>query len=363
MKQRLLSLDALRGFDMFWIIGGDLFFRELAKIYDCPFLNWIGIQTIHVDWEGFRGFDLIFALFIFISGVSMSFAIYKKNKDGAAKKELVFKSGKRAIILVLLGVVYNGGLNFDFENLRVASVLGQIGICYFLVTCIALYVSSIQKQIVIFWSIIIGIAILHLWVPVPGIGANVLTASGSINSFIDKIFLPGALYGGTYDPEGIISVIGGCCLALSGLIAGRLLQSKNLTENKKALYLLSIGIGLILIGFLASFYYPIIKRIWTSTFNLVACGVSFTLFSIFYYVIDVLKFQKWTFLFRVIGLNSITIYLGIEIVKFHQSSQYIFGGLANISGSYSSVILLGGTLFLEWLLLYFLYKKNIFLKI
>ena len=187
-KERLHSLDVLRGFDMFWIIGGGALIGALAKTTGWNWMNVLAEQTHHVAWNGFRAWDLIFPLFMFISGVAIPFAITSKLEKGVAKSELFRKVFRRMLLLVAFGLVYNGVLEKGFPDMRAASVLAQIGISYFFASLIVIYTSSVKPRIYWLAGILGGIAILQLLVPVPGFGAGVITPEGSINAWIDQHF-------------------------------------------------------------------------------------------------------------------------------------------------------------------------------
>lgn len=362
-NNRLLSLDTLRGFDMFWIIGGQSLFLTLNKQTGWVWLDKITTQLHHVPWEGFHAFDLIFPLFMFISGVAIPYAIFGKLEKGTPKNKIYYKVLKRAVILVILGIVYNGGFNFNFENLRVASVLGQIGLAYLIAAIISMNTQSLKSISISIVAILSGYAFLQLFIPVPGHGAGVLTTDGSMNGYIDRLFLPGHLYGKVFDPEGLLCIISASAIILMGTLAGIILRSHNSTPYKKVSLLASTGIILIVLSLILDNWYPIIKAIWTSTFNLLTGGISFLLLALFYLIIDVWKFQKWTFFFRVIGMNSIIIYMATVMIDFRFTSRFLFGGLANTFGDFGPLILIIGFIGLEWYFLYFLYKKNVFLKV
>ncbi|MBI9061434.1 MAG: DUF5009 domain-containing protein [Marinilabiliaceae bacterium] len=361
--QRLLSLDTLRGFDMFWIIGGNHLFYTLSEVSGWGWAEWISMQLEHVEWEGFHAFDLVFPLFMFISGVAIPFSLMSKVAKGVPKKTLIKKVVKRVLILFSFGLIYNGGLSFDFSNLRVASVLGQIGFAYLLATLIVLNTSSFQSRLIWFFGILITYAGLQYLIPVPGFGAGQLTPEGSINGWVDQLFLPGRLHGGTYDPEGILCIFSAAAVTLLGSLAGEILRAKDRTQYGKTILLSVSGLTLLVLGIVIGHWYPVVKSIWTSTFNLMAGGISLLLLSLFYLVIDVWGYQKWTFFFRIIGLNSITIYMAVRIIKFKATSDFMLGGIAGLTGTFEPVVLFAGMITLEWLLLYFLYKKEIFLKV
>ncbi len=180
---------------------------------------------------------------------------------------------------------------------------------------------------------------------------------------MDQKFLPGRLIYGTYDPEGILSIVSATMITLFGSIAGFILRNKTYTQNKKTGLLLSIGIPLVLMALLLSPVYPIIKNIWTVPFNMLTSGISFLLMALFYYIIDVRKWRNWTLFFRVIGLNSITIYMGHRILNSWDTAEFFLGFLAKPMGDFGEVIIILGSIAFEWFILYYLYKNKIFLRV
>ena len=362
-KKRLLSLDALRGFDMFWIIGGEGVFIALAKVMDTPLTHWWGQQMHHVKWAGFRAYDLIFPLFVFIAGVAIPFALTRKLEQGMPRKQLTLKVIKRAALLVTLGLVYNGLLDLDFATLRVASVLAQVGLAYMMAALITLFFRTAKSQLLWLVGILAGYAILQLFVPVPGHGAGVLTPEGCINGYIDRLFLPGHLYGGVFDPEGLLCIVSASALALMGSLAGSVLRNEKLKDLSKVALLAGCGMAFIVLGKELSPWYPLIKAAWTTTFNLVAGGISLLLLALFYLVIDVWRFRRGSFILRVIGLNSITIYMGTRLIDFEHTSDILFGGLSSKTGTWEPFILAVSVIVVEWLFLWFLYRKKIFLRV
>lgn len=363
--KRLKSLDALRGFDMFWIIGGGAFFTALATATQWGWLDSMSTQLHHVKWEGFRAWDLIFPLFMFISGVAIPYAVIGKLKKGFPKSYLLRKVVKRAIVLVILGTVYNGifKLQFGGDGFRFASVLAQIGLAYLFASMIFIYTRNFKFRLIWLFGILAGYAVLQLFVPVPGFGAGVLTPEGSINSYIDQMLLPGRLHGKVFDPEGLLCIISAAAITLMGALAGEVLRNSKWSDYQKLGVLAIAGVVGIALGLILQIWYPVIKAAWTTTFNLLAGGISFLLLALFYLVIDVWKWQKWAFFFRIIGLNSITIYLGTQIINFGHTSRFFLGGISELSGDYEKVIYMGGVIIIEWLFLYFLYRKKIFLRV
>ncbi len=360
---RLWSLDTLRGFDMFWIIGGDALFRTLADVTGWGWARFGAFQLDHAEWAGFHFYDLIFPLFMFISGVAIPFSLLAKAEGGAPRAGTYGKLFKRALILVLLGIIYNGFLKTGPAAARYPSVLGQIGLAYLFAGLIMLNVKSLKGRIGAALAILGGYSAVQLLVPVPGIGAGVLTPAGTINGFVDRLLVPGRLYDGVFDPEGVLCVLSAVSVTLMGGIAGMILRSEKGSAYRKAGILALAGIGLAAAGFGLGRWYPIIKKAWTATFDMYAAGLSFLLLALFYLVVDVWKLRKGTFVLRVIGLNSITIYLGKRLIDFAYSSDFLFGGLAGRAGAFQPVVLVIGVLVVEWVFLYFLYKKKIFLRV
>ncbi len=364
-SKRLESLDVLRGFDMFWIIGGGSLIVSLYKDAGIQWLSTLAEQMQHVKWEGFHFEDLIFPLFMFISGVAIPYSVLAKAEKGVSRSSLLAKIVRRALILVVLGIVYNGALKGEFKDVRFASVLAQIGLAYMFAAIIFLYTSTWKTRLLWFSGILAFIAILQLFVPVPGFGAGLLDPVGGINAWLDGLLLPGRLNNDTYDPEGVLCIVSAITVTMAGGFAGSILRDGKPASMRKTLILSGIGAGLILIALLLSPVYPIIKRIWTVPFDLLTAGISFLLLGLFYFVIDVMK---WTsgraapiaFFFKVIGMNSITIYMANNLINFNYTSGRLLGWLSAYWGIW--VIILG-VIILEWLLLYFLYKKKIFLKV
>ena len=360
-QKRLYSLDALRGFDMFWITGGGILAVAVAQITGA---EWLEHQMHHVKWEGFHFEDLIFPLFMFISGVAIPFSVKAKLEKNVPKRKMFGKVFRRLVILILLGILYNGTFKNGFENGRIASVLGQIGIAYFFASLIVIYFESFRSRLFWLGGILVGTGIIQLLIPVPGFGAGVLTPGGCINGFIDRHLLPGRLYGGTFDPEGILCSLSATGVTLAGTIAGNILRHKKTSDWQKIGYMAAAGASGIVLALILSTFYPIIKSCWTSTFNLLTGGISFLLLALFYMIIDHWGFKSWAFYFRIIGMNSIFIYLFTRIINVREITEFFLGWLAKPLGeSAGQLFILISGLALLWLLLYYMYKKKIFLRV
>jgi len=364
--RRLQSLDALRGFDMFWIMGGEAIFVALGAITGWPILEWWASQLNHVPWHGFVFYDMIFPLFLFIAGISFPFSYAKRYHGEENRKDLYVHIFKRGLTLVVLGIIYNNSVSFDFANLRYGSVLGHIGLAWMFAALI--YVNtSLRFRLVWFWGILIAYYLLLLLFPAQDLGAtDPFSMEGSLTGYIDRILMPGRLYLKVHDPEGIFSTIPAIATALLGMLTGEFVNSGYLKDKqyKKVLYMALAGIAFIVLGKVWDIFFPINKNLWTSSFVCFAGGLSILLFTLFYLIIDVLNYKKWTFFFVIIGLNSITIYLAHRIIGFETATKFLFGGLVSIfPESYAELIGSIGYVTVGWIFLYYLYTKKIFLKV
>jgi predicted acyltransferase len=364
--KRLYSLDALRGFDMFWIAGGDGIFIGLATLTGWPVFQWWAGQLEHVPWHGFHFEDMIFPMFLFIAGISFPFSLAKRISKNDSRKSIYKHVISRGLILVLLGIVYNNGVNFDFAHLRYGSVLGRIGLAWMFASLIFMN-TKLNMRIVWFFVLLIGYWLLLLLFPAHDLGStDVFSQEGNLTSHIDRLLMPGRLYLGNHDPEGLFSTIPAIGTALLGMFTGEFLLSKYLNEKplRKVLYLVIGAVTLMIIGKLWNIVFPINKNLWTSSFVCFVGGLSLLFFSVFYLVIDIWGYRKWAFVFVVIGMNPITIYLTERIVNLRAATKFFFGGLTAIMPATWTTLIEGiGVIAIGWVFLYVLYKKKIFLKI
>lgn len=373
---RLISLDALRGFDMFWIMSGEHIIHALAETTHIPLLEWMSEQLHHTAWNGITFYDMIFPLFLFIAGMSMPFSMQKKVAEASVdspnqlpnviKKPLYLAMIRRTVILIFLGVVVNGLFKWNgYEQTRIASVLGRIGLAWFFAGIIYLNFNT-QKQIFCFAFILVGYWLIMKYVPVPGFGAGVLTKEGSLESYIDRILLPGRLHSIVHDPEGILSTIPAIGTAMLGVFTATFLKAESaFSAYKKVLLMTIAAFVLIGLGLLWDISFPINKRLWSSSFVCFVGGCCILFFALFHLVIDLWKFQKWAFPFVWIGANSILIYMASEgIVNFGYTANFFFGGLiSHTPVLWQPVFTTCSVTLTQIILLYIFYKKKVFLKI
>jgi len=368
---RLYSLDALRGFDMFWIMGADEILYTLRDSTKSPFWTSVANQFEHPFWNGFHLYDLIFPLFLFMAGVSTPFSVGRELEKGKTREQLLWRVIKRAFILVLLGLIVNNGIKImPISDIRFPSVLGRIGIAYMFANIIFLYAKELW-QMIWFWFFIIGYYLLLKFTSAPGFHPGDLTPEGNFASYIDRTILPGHLYVpypdtkiNMHDPEGLFSTIPAISTGLLGILAGSLLKNKTLSQNAKALRLAIFGIVFLILAQIWNLDFPINKNLWSSSFVLHVGGLSLLLMSLFYYIIDVLGYKKWAFFFKVIGMNSILIYISGHFIKWSYTNAGFFGWLGQLIGNpYSAVVMAITFVLVKWLFLRYLYEKKTFLRV
>ncbi len=372
-SERLLSIDALRGFDMFWIVGGETLIKAVARWYGGPAKDLAEQQLEHVPWAGFHFYDLIFPLFLFLVGVVLPFSLGKLREQGAPPYRSYWRIARRTVLLFLLGLLcndflqllfYTPPLGFDFGTVRIAGVLQRIAICYGVAALIVLHTRP-RGQAITIAVLLLGYWALLALVPAPGSAAGDYSQYGNLAGYVDAHYLPGRIfkeYYGYGDNEGLLSTIPAVATALLGALAGHWLRSDR-SGVVKVLGLTGAGVVCLALGWAWGWKFPIIKNIWTSSFVLFAGGWSLLLLAFFYGVIDVLRFRAWAFFFVVIGANAITIYVLPHIIDFKHVARFFLGGVANHAGAFGPVVLALGVLAAEWLLLLYLYRKRLFLRV
>ncbi len=362
--RRLLSIDALRGFDMLFISGAGTFLLLLEGKTGWAWVDTVALQMEHPAWHGFTFYDFIFPLFLFIAGVSLPFSLNKGLSLGMGKGEIYQKAFRRMLILIALGILYKNAPIPFFEpsQIRLGSVLGRIGFAGFVTTILYLNFSFRARLGWVGAILLVYYAMLFL-IPVPGFGAGDLSFEGNLVGWFDRTFLPGRLLQGTYDELGLLTQFPALCLTVLGVAAGDILRTQQKDRKKLQLLMLS-GVACIVLGLVWGLHFPINKHLWTSSFILLTGGMAFLTLSLFFWIIDVLKYQRWAFFFKVIGMNSLTIYLAYRFIDFGATSRLLFAGIyAPVPEIWYEVFQALGALALVWLFLYFLYRNKLFLKI
>jgi predicted acyltransferase len=361
---RLASIDALRGFDMLMIAGGGQFIALLGGKTNYVWIDHLAAQFEHPPWHGFTFYDLIFPLFLFLAGTSLPFSLNRGIALGYSKSALLKKVFRRMLVLICLGILYkNAPLNpFDFGQIRFGSVLGRIGIATMVAAVLYLHFSQKQRLLWVF-AILTAYYVAIRLIPVPGFGAGDFSFEGNLIGWLDRLLMPGRLLQGTYDELAISTQLPAACLAILGSVAGDLLLGTQSAHSKlKSLFLM--GVVCVGLGLLWSVLIPINKHLWSSSFILLTAGLSAFLLGLFYWIIDVQGQVRWSFFFRVIGMNSLVMYLAYRFIDYNRSSYLLFSGVYSYAAEpWHEVFKTLGGLGLAWLVLYFLWRKNIFVKV
>ena len=420
-----MSLDALRGFDMFWILGGDFVVTTAGKLsggsdQTWTLFGWLASQFRHKDWDGFAFYDLIFPLFVFISGVSVVWSLTKETqlhgRAGALQRVV-----RRAALLFLLGIFYSGGLSKEWPDIRLLGVLQRIALAYLGAGLVFCFVGARMKALAgIIAGLLVGYWALLAFVPIRDItldkaalaalaeqagdarGATALksetnpsatkrspawakteelfhqtkaTTTGQFGpghnlvNHLDFQFLPGRKYDSFYDPEGLLSTLPAVATCLLGVLAGVWLRREDFCDKWKVIYLVSAGAGALLVGFAWGMSFPVVKKIWTSSFVLVAGGYSALLLAAFYQIVDVWKCRNWCQPFVWIGTNSITIYVANNLLQFRTVANRLVGGDVKAAldrnvadGAGNLLVALVGFALIFWFVR-FLHRRQIFLRL
>ena len=357
---RLDSLDALRGFDMFWIIGGGAMVEGLAKAVDWPVLNAIVPQLEHVRWEGLHFWDVIWPLFMFIVGVSIAFSTARRKAAGASRRSLYLHALRRAAVLFILGMMAQGNL-FLWDPSKLwpcYSVLHGIAAGYLIALAVAMEFRP-RAQLLIAAAFLLSYWALLMLVPVPGVGAGVLTPTGNMATWIDQLIL-GRFHHG--ENTWFVSYLGFAASVLLGVAAGHVLLSARSTAAKLRI-LAAAGAGCLAVGFLWSLALPIIKLLWTSSFVLVSGGFSFLALALFYWLIDVRGWRGWAFPFRVIGMNPLVAYMVMMLLNLRAIGNIFVGSLLPRVVPWDALLSASASFLFLWLFLYWMYRTRSFVKL
>jgi len=395
---RLMSLDALRGFDMFWILGADSFVYALHETSRNPVTKFLATQLDHAEWAGFHFYDLIFPLFVFIMGVSTVFSLEKiiarEGRAAAVRRVL-----RRGVLLFAVALIYSGGFTNPWPDMRLMGVLNRIALCYTFGGLLFIF-CNLRVMAAVAIALLLGYWALLEVVPFPDVrptpgGDSVITIesgfrsvsqlnmastnllSGSyiqgvnLTDYLDQKYLPGRKYDGTYDPEGYLSTLPAFATGLLGIFTGLFLRNKSVTDKNKVIYLIGAGAVSAAVGWLWGLEMPVIKKIWTSSYVLVAGGYSAMLLGAFYWIVDMKKWRAWCQPFVWIGMNPITLYLTSNFLGglgFERLARRLAGGPvksffdAHVAQGFGGLVIsaVGVALFL-WFA-HFLYRRKIFLR-
>lgn len=365
--RRLMSIDALRGFDMFWIIGGGLLWVQFCNVIAGAPNSALAVQMHHVEWSGLHFIDLVFPIFIFIAGLTFPFSHAKQVARGDDAWMMHRKILMRVLTLLALGVVYNGFLKSDWTkaaDFRYFSVLGKIGIAWGVAALVYMHTGLKARLVVLVAGLVGYSALLCVTAPDAPAGASPTSLAGCFVGYLDRHLTPGHLYcDNLMEPSGPFVSFFGFPTTLLGMFAGDIVRSVRWTPSRRSLLLALAGLACLAVGLGCSPICPIVKKLWTPTFALVASGCGFLAFAFFHYVIDVRGWQAWSFPLRIIGMNAITIYFLSACVDFFAFALFFVESLAKACGPFEYVMHSLGVLGAKFALLYFLYRIKVFIKV
>lgn len=397
---RLMSLDALRGFDMFWIVGAGALVHALDQMGKNRLTSFLSTQLSHAEWEGFHGYDLIFPLFVFIAGVSLTFSM-DRELARHGPRGAVMRLGRRCLLLILLGLFYYGGFSNPWPGIRLTGVLQTFGVACLLAGCLYIrWPGKARIVMIAFLGLVLGYWIVMASVPFPDlrltkeIVADLAAKTGSsdpaaiaraatgrvhgvfeegynLANYLDFRYLPGKKqYGdGFWEAQGLLQMVMATSSCLLGILAGLWLRRRDIPDRRKVLVLAGAGLVGVVLGFSLEGWFPVVKKLWSPTFVLVAGGYSAVLLAGFYDLVEIRKRRSWCLPFVWIGMNPITIYLAHNIIAFPTLAARFAGGDVqqlldrHVMQGAGSLLLAVVEIGLTLLFVRFLYVRKIFIRL
>ncbi len=369
---RLGSLDILRGFDLFVLVFFQPVFMTLVRNTDIAWLDAMATQFTHVQWEGFRFWDIIMPLFMFMAGASMPFAFQKYLSNGS-KARLYRRIIKRVILLFIFGMMCQGNLlalNPDriyfYSNTLQAIAVG------YLISAVLLMHFNLRWQIILTSGLLLTYWALLTFVRVDGFGGGNFTPDHNLAEYVDRVVLgrfrdrakvtPDGLDFGNYRYTWILSSLNFGVTVMTGVFAGQIMKSK-MTKRNIIKWLVIAGVAMVVAGHLWSFQMPIIKKIWTSSMTLLSSGYCFLLMALFYFLIDYHHYGKYLNWLKIYGMNSILAYMLYMIVNFSSVTRSLFFGTEQYLGDFYPVLMRLGNASIVLFILWVMYKQRILLKV
>lgn len=372
-KKRILSIDALRGFDMMWIAGVDRVLKRAGAALNNDFGTAMAAQMQHVPWEGLHIIDLVFPTFVFLAGASWPFSLDSQRRKGATDRQIFWRIVKRFLILFALGLLYDKFFKFNFANCLYNSVLGRVGFGWAVAAATLLFCKRLRTVIWVSVGIFAAYWLIGLVVPLalnpPGTNPW-MPREVAVTRLLDNQlceFLAGVFGNGFLEVrrQGLFAGIGCISSAFLGMYCGLILKHEGWSPARKsgllALFALALGLGggiALLTGC------PCVKPSWNPTYILVAGSIATAILALFHWLIDVKGRVAWSFPFRVIGMNSITVYMLYRLVDLELTGKFFLEGTANLFPEpWAKTIMAAGAAALAWLAMYWLYRKKIFIRV
>jgi predicted acyltransferase len=362
-KERLISLDALRGFDMFWIMGGDLTFKSLDNVFNNRQSAFLKTQMDHVEWFGFHFYDIIMPLFLFMVGVAMVYSYRKRLSNAESDGSLWKHTIKRVLILWILGMVIQGNLlAYDINRIHFyTNTLQAIASGYLIATILMLYLPVYFQVVATIGLMIVYWAVIAL-VPVNGTTVHAYDPEGNVAYHIEQAVMGRFIGWGTY--TWVISTLNFGATVMLGVFTGYMMQSGPV-RYRKVRNLAFFGIVLVALGLLVGIWHPIIKKIWTSSFVLFSGGICVLLLAVFYLIIDVWGLKKGIRWMVILGSNAIFGYVAWHLFEqpLTGMAEVFLKGLSSIIGGWYDVLKYFGGFLALYLLMWYMYRKKTFIKI
>lgn len=373
-KQRLVSLDALRGFDLFVLVALGPLVLSFTQAAGPEHFEGLRAAFTHVDWEGFSPWDLIMPLFVFMSGASIPFAL-SRFRNGANRSLLVRRLLKRVLLLWLLGMVVQGNLlGLDPSRFYVYTNTLQAIAAGYLIAALLFTNTRLRTQVIVAVLLLLGYWAAMEFVSVDGYGAGSYAPESNLAEWIDRTVLGRFRDGASVNEAGqvvfapwyhytwLLSTATFGVTALTGVFAGSIARASWLGMQKVLVYF-GLGVAMVALGWLWDIQMPVIKTIWTSSMVLVSSGYCFLLMAVFYLLFDVFHFTFGLDFLRVYGMNSITAYVISEVVNFRGVAHSVLYGLEQYVGGYYTFVLTFSQVLIVYLILRSMYKHGVFVKV
>ena len=374
---RLVALDLLRGLTLAFMI-------MVNDNGDGKHAYW---AMKHADWSGFTPTDLVFPTFLFLVGITTVMSTAARLAKGATKQSLFLHTLWRAVVLFLLGLLVNSFPHFNPHTLRFYGVLPRIAICYLVIATLYLISADWRNKAVIAVAALVAYWALMRFVSVPGYGIPthdipLLDRDANLAAWIDRAIFPAShLYERTRDPEGLLSTLPALATALFGMLTGEWLRTSR-TVMEKAKGIAIAGVSGLLLGGLWNFWFPVNKKLWTSSYVLYAAGWSLLLLALSMCVVEMrerkvgVKTEPWWYtMLLVFGMNAIASYVLSELLagaidSIHLASgmnlgRWIDNEIVGVIPNAAFASLIFSVLYTAicWVPMWAMYRRKVFLKI
>jgi|SRR6185437_3914641 len=361
--ERLVSLDVFRGFTMFWIVGGSMLMVGLAACGHNFVIDALVNQLEHSRWFGLHFYDCIWPSFMLMVGVSVPLAFAKRSMTESYRRQLAHAI-QRAVVLFLLGSVRESISLGSPYWVELSSALQPIAIAYLVAFLVAN--KSWRFQASLAGIILTVYALVLAFVPAPGIPAGSYVFNHNLVHSVDIAVLGQKHWDiWPYRDEGwgtVLVIIPAIATTLFGLLIGELLMTSR-SMASKAKIIACMGVGFLILGFALSPIIPIEMKMWTTSYGLASTGVACLEFLFFFWLVDIVRYRRWSIVFLPFGMNAIFIYMLTSLVSISAGTDVFTGPIAVHLGRGGLLFQAIGTLLVEWLILFWMMKRKIFVKV